>query len=153
MPDVRSRLSSAVLVLALALGVAACSESAVLDPYPGERWLDAEGNQVEPERLAYYASDCPAWPEAGFLEIGAGLVEGFDEPRRFARDPGRELPPVELQAPYDPRSALSRDARFTGFETDRFMLFLGDDQDTYAYVVDGPRVEALPRVEDSLACP
>ena len=149
----RSRLSSALLVLALGLVSSACSESAVLTPFPGERWLDVEGNQVEPERLAYYASDCPAWPGAGFLEIGPGLVEGFDEPRRFARDPGRGLPSVELRAPYDPRSALSRDARFTGFETDRFMVFLGDDQDLYAYVVDGPRVEALPRVEDGLACP
>ena len=122
-------------------------------PFPGETWRDAVGESVAPEIIALYASDCPAWPGVGFLELGESLDDEEPTFRRYARDPEASLPTVELLAPYDGRSALSRTARFTGFETERFMLFLGDDQDVYAYLVDGPRVEALPRVEPTLTCP
>ncbi len=154
LPDhLTARLVRACAGAMLCLVVAGCTEPATISPFPGETWRDAGGEAVPSEKIVLYATDCAAWPGAGFLELG----ESFDaeEPtfRRYARDPDASLPTVELLAPYDGRSALSRDARFTGYETDRFMLFLGGDQDVYAYLVDGPRVEALPRVEPTLTCP
>ncbi len=112
------------------------------------------GESVAPEVLSLYATDCPAWEGAGFLDLVFpldGSAEG--EVRRYARDREGVLPTVALLAPYDANSSLSSDARFTGYTTDRFMLFIGADHEIYAYLVDGPRVEALPRVEDTLQCP
>ncbi len=109
---------------------------------------------VPASEISLYASDCAAWPGAGFLEIRYPLDgTGDREMRRYVRDPEEVLPTIELYAPYDARSALSRDALFTGLETERFMLFIGADHETYVYLVDGPRVEALPRAEDTLVCP
>jgi hypothetical protein len=133
--------------------IAACSEPSVIAPYPGEEWRGPDGEPVPVEELALYASDCPAWPGAGFLELGPEFDSEIPETRRYARDPQGVLPTTELLAPYDARGALNRDARFTGFETESFMLFLGEDQEIYAYIVDGPRVEALPRLDPLLECP
>lgn len=137
----------------LCIVVVGCSEPAQIAPFPGERWRDAAGDSVASDVIALYSSDCAAWPGAGFLDLGESFDDEEPTFRRYARDPDASLPTVELLAPYDGRSALSSTARFTGFETDRFMLFLGDDQDVYAYLVDGPRVEALPLVEPTLICP
>ena len=148
------RLTRVLMAMIAVLVVTACSEPPRgISPFPGEQWRDQTGEVVSTEQIALYASDCPAWPGAGFLELGPEFDPETEEVRRYARDPERSLPTIELLAPYDSRSALSRDARFTGFQTDAFMLFLGDDQDVYAYLVDGPRVEALPRVESALECP
>ena len=70
------------------------------------------------------------------------------ETRTYIRDPDGVIPPVELFAPYDGRSALDGDARFTGYETGPYTIWLGEDSDQYIYLVDGPRVEAWPRIED-----
>ena len=143
-----------LMMIIAAAFVAACSEPLrAIAPYPGEEWFDPSGEPVSPERLVLYASDCPAWSGAGFLELGPEFDPEVPEVRRYARDPDRSLPTIDLLAPYDSRGALNRDSRFTGFETDSFMLFLGQDQDIYVYLVDGPRVEALPRVESTLICP
>jgi hypothetical protein len=150
---VKSRSVRVLLALVLAMAVTACSEPRVIAPLPGEQWVGPSGEVVSSEVLALYASDCPAWPGAGFLELGPEFDVEVPETRRYARDPEGSLPTVELLAPYDSRGALSREARFTGYETDSFMLFLGEDQDIYAYLVDGPRVEALPLVESTLLCP
>lgn len=134
--------------------LAACTEAVTLAPHPGEAWTDAAGEPVAADVVALYATDCPAWQGVGFLDLvypPDGSTGG--EVRRYARDPEGSLPTVELLAPYDANSALSSDARFTGYSTDRFMLFIGSDHEIYAYLVDGPRVEALPRAEDTLRCP
>lgn len=68
------------------------------------------------------------------------------EVRTYVRDPDGVIPPVELSAPYDGRSALESDARFTGYETGPYTIWIGEDSDQYVYLVDGPRVEAWPRI-------
>ena len=70
------------------------------------------------------------------------------ETRTYIRDPDGVIPPAELLAPYDGRSALDRDARFSGYETGPYTIWIGDDSDQYVYLVDGPRVEAWPRIID-----
>ena len=70
------------------------------------------------------------------------------ETRTYIRDPDGVIPPVELLAPYDGRSALDRDARFTGYETGPYTIWIGEDSDQYIYLVDGPRVEAWPAIVD-----
>ena len=70
------------------------------------------------------------------------------ETRTYIRDPDGVIPPIELLAPYDGRSALSRDARFTGYETGPYTIWIGEDSDQYVYLVDGTRVEAWPRIID-----
>lgn len=69
------------------------------------------------------------------------------ETRTYVRDPDGVIPSVELLAPYDGRSALEGDARFTGYETGPYTIWIGEDSDQYVYLVDGPRVEAWPAVE------
>lgn len=147
------RIRLLVLMVAVSL-LAACAELVTLEPHPGQSWTDEAGRRVGPETVALYASDCLAWQGAGFLDLRYPPGDGAEgEMRRYARDPEGSLPPVELIAPYDANSSLSRDALYTGYSTERFMLFFGADHEIYAYLVDGPRVEALPRVEDSLVCP
>ncbi len=70
------------------------------------------------------------------------------ESRTYVRDPEEVLPPEIFEAPYDPRGALDDDVRFTGYQTERFTIWIGPDSDQYIYLVDGPRVEAWPRVLD-----
>jgi hypothetical protein len=70
------------------------------------------------------------------------------ETRTYVRDPDGVIPPVELLAPYDGRSALESDVRFTGYETGPYTIWIGEDSDQYVYLVDGPRVEAWPRIID-----
>lgn len=73
------------------------------------------------------------------------------ESRTYVRDPDAVLDPVLLEAPYDGRSSLDSDARFTGYESGPYTIWIGEDSDQYVYLVDGPRVEAWPRV-DELEC-
>jgi len=70
------------------------------------------------------------------------------ETRTYVRDPDGVIPSVELLAPYDGRSALEGDARFTGYETGPYTIWIGEDSDQYIYLVDGSRVEAWPAVDD-----
>lgn len=143
-----------VLIPVVMVLVTACSQPATIAAGGGEDWTGPDGEPVAGGLLALYAVDCEAWPGAGFLDIAYPLdASDPQELRRYARDPERVLPTVELLAPYDPNGSLPRGARFSGYQTDRFMLFVGEDSDVYVYLVDGPRVEALPRAEDSLTCP
>ncbi len=68
------------------------------------------------------------------------------ETRTYVRDPDGVIPPVQLEAPYDGRSSLESGVRFTGYETGPYTIWIGEDSDQYVYLVDGPRVEAWPRV-------
>jgi hypothetical protein len=70
------------------------------------------------------------------------------ESRMYVRDPDSVIPPIELEAPYDGRSSLSNDVRFTGYEVGPYTIWLGEDSDQYIYLVDGARVEAWPGVID-----
>ncbi len=70
------------------------------------------------------------------------------ESRTYIRDPDGVVPQVQLEAPYDGRSSLDSGTRFTGYETGPYTIWIGEDSDQYVYLVDGPRVEAWPRVID-----
>jgi hypothetical protein len=149
----RVRLAGLVGLLALA----ACGGPAALDPYPGAQWTDIDGDPVPPERLALYADDCPGRESAGFLDVLWPLapVPGVaEEMRRYVRDPESVMPTRPLLAPYDPASSLPREARFTGFSTPDFHLWVAGDDAIYLYLVAGTRVEALPRAEhETIPCP
>jgi hypothetical protein len=112
---------------------------------------------VAAETLALYSDDCPGRESAGFLDVTWPLepVPGVEaEMRRYVRDPDSVLPTTQLLAPYDRASALPREAKFTGYESDSFQLWVGADDDIYVYLVYGTRVEALPRAADEVVpCP
>ena len=140
------------LAAALLLGVAACGESIALDP-AGVEVVDETGEslgEAGPVRLRG-APECGA-DTVAIIEIEHPLGDlEPGEKRIYVRDPDSVIPPRLLEAPYDHRSSLDSDTRFTGYETDRFTIWLGPDSDQYIYLVDGPRVEAWPRV-DELDC-
>ena len=128
----------------------------------GERvTLDPDGVEVVDEAGEPIGYDGPI-AVRGVPECGADTVAviQIDHPlgdleqgerRTYVRDPDAAVDPRLLEAPYDPRSSLSSDARFTGFQAERYTIWLGADSDQYIYLVDGPRVEAWPRVE-TLPC-
>lgn len=135
---------------ALLLTVVACGGDPVtLDPN-GVTIVDANGDAIgpgAPVRLRG-APECGA-DTVAVIEIEYPLGDlAPDEVRTYVRDPDAVLPPELLEAPYDPRSSLSSDARFTDYATERYTIWLGADSDQYIYLVDGPRVEAWPRVAD-----
>lgn len=141
-----------VVAAALALfSLTSCAGPETTEPYPGAPWTDPSGEVVAPETLALYSDDCPGRESAGFLDVTWPLdpIPGVEaEMRRYVRDPESVLPTTQLMAPYDRASSLSRDTRFTGYETDAFQLWVGADDDIYVYLVYGTRVEALPRAAD-----
>ena len=120
--------------------------------------LDPDGVTITDENGTALGSDDPVRMR-GAPECGADTVALIEieyplgdleqgEVRTYVRDPDAVIPPQLLEAPYDYRSSLSSDARFTGYQSDRFTIWLGADSDQYIYLVEGPRVEAWPRVED-----
>ena len=139
------------------LTVAACAAPSTLSPYPGETWTAAEGRVVPETDLALYAVECEGRESAGFLEVLWPLdpVPGVDPVMRlYVRDPRNVMPTTRLLAPYDAASALPRGARFTGYRTATFQLWAAADEEIYLYLVEGSRVEALPRaLDDSMPCP
>ncbi len=137
--------------------LAGCGAPSAVEPYPGEPWVDAVGETVPPEEVALYADDCPGRESAAFLEVRWPLVPvpGVEEERRlYVRDPESVMPTTRLLAPYDRASALPRGARFAGLTSGPFQLWAAADDAIYLYLVDGTRVEALPRaLDDQLSCP
>ena len=141
-----SRWASAVVVVLL---LAACGGPVVLDA-DGAVVLDESGEPI--------GGNGPVTVR-GAPECGSDLVAIIEvdyplgnlqrgESRMYVRDPDAVIPPVELEAPYDGRSSLSNDARFTGYEVGPYTIWLGEDSDQYIYLVDGTRVEAWPGVTD-----
>lgn len=141
----------------LALFLSACAGPAPVAARPGPAWSGADGEPVPADVLSVFAAPgaCDA-PGAAFLELDWPLpgMETDDAPerRQYARDPQNTLDTTRLLAPYDEGSTLSRDTAYTGYHTDVFQLWAGADADIYLYLVDGPRVEAWPRVEVPFAC-
>lgn len=139
-------------LVAAALVLAACGGPLVIDP-AGQAVVDENGESiggsgpVTVRGAPECGSDMVAVIEIGF-PLG-NLDQG--ETRTYVRDPDSVVPPIELEAPYDGRSSLASDARFTGYETGPYTIWIGEDSDQYIYLVDGPRVEAWPRVV-SLDC-
>ncbi len=139
-------------IIALALLLGACGGPVVLDP-EGQAVVDESGESiggngpVSVRGAPECGSDLVAVIEIGF-PLG-NLDQG--ETRTYVRDPDSVIPPVQLEAPYDGRSSLSGDARFTGYETGPYTIWIGEDSDQYIYLVEGSRVEAWPRVL-SLEC-
>lgn len=134
-------------LVVVALLVVACSGPVVLDP-DGQAVVDESGELI--------GGNGPVTVR-GAPECGSELVAVIEiefplgnldqgETRTYVRDPDAVIPPVELEAPYDGRSSLSSDARFTGYETGPYTIWIGEDSDQYIYLVEGPRVEAWPRV-------
>ncbi len=141
-----TRLAVAV---SAALLLAACGSPVVLDAN-GATVLDESGKPI---------GGVGPVTVRGAPECGSDLVAIIEidyplgnlqpgETRTYVRDPDGVIPPVELEAPYDGRSSLSNDARFTGYEVGPYTIWIGEDSDQYVYLVDGPRVEAWPRVID-----
>jgi hypothetical protein len=139
-------------LVALALALAACGGPVVLDP-DDQVVVDESGESI--------GGNGPV-SVRGAPECGSDLVAVIEiefplgnldqgETRTYVRDPDAVIPPVELEAPYDGRSSLSSDIRFTGYETGPYTIWIGEDSDQYIYLVDGSRVEAWPRVL-SLEC-
>ncbi|MEX2278599.1 MAG: hypothetical protein WEA76_00780 [Acidimicrobiia bacterium] len=149
-----SRVVAATLA---AFSLTSCAGPGTTGPYPGAPWTDPSGGVVAPETLALYSDDCQGRESAGFLDVMWPLdpIPGVEaEMRRYVRDPDSVMPTTELLAPYDRASSLPREARFTGYETDVFQLWVGADDDIYVYLVSGTRVEALPRAADEVVpCP
>jgi hypothetical protein len=139
------------------LTVAACGGPSTLSPHPGEPWTGPDDRVVPATQLALYAIDCDGRESAGFLEVLWPLdpVPGVEpELRLYVRDPRNVMPTTRLLAPYDAASALPRDARFTGYRSATFQLWAGADEPIYLYLVEGRRVEALPRaLDDAMPCP
>ncbi len=140
----------AALVAAAALLLGACDGGPVV--------LDPEGAVVIGEGGEPIGGNGPVTVR-GAPECGSDLVAVIEirhplgdlepgETRVYVRDPDEVIPPVELEAPYDGRSSLDRDARFSGFEVGPYTIWLGGDSDQYVYLVDGSRVEAWPRILD-----
>lgn len=145
--------SGAVAALLAALVLTSCAGPESTEPFPGEPWTDPSGVVLPPETLALYSDDCPGRESAGFLDVIWPLepVPGVEaEMRRYVRDPESVMPTTQLLAPYDRASSLPREARFTGYETDTYQLWVGADDDIYVYLVYGSRVEALPRAADEV---
>lgn len=142
--------------VAIAVLLAACSALPTLETRPGAPWSDASGATVGPEVLALYSDDCPGRESAGFLDVRWPTqdVPGVEvEQRRYVRDPENVMPTVHLLAPYDSASSLPREATFTGFSSEQFQLWVGADDDIYVYLVQGTRIEALPRaVDETVPC-
>ncbi len=133
------------------LVLAACSSAAVVGPYPGEPFVDTLGETIPFERVALYADDCPGRESGAFLDVMwplAGVPGVEPEMRRYVRDPGQVMSSRQLLAPYDSASSLPREALFTGLASGPFQLWVAADVDIYLYLVDGSRVEALPRAAD-----
>lgn len=139
------------------LVVTACSGPAAVGPHPGEPFTDAAGETVPFERLALYADDCPGRESGAFLDVRWPLdaVPGVEpELRRYVRDPENVMPTTQLLAPYDVASSLPREARFTGFTAGSLQLWVAADDAIYVYLVDGSRVEGLPRaLDETVTCP
>ena len=143
----------ALLLASVFVLVSACGgERVTLDP-DGVEVLDDSGEPI---------GDSGPIELRGVPECGADTVAVIQiehplgdleegERRTYVRDPDAVLDPRLLEAPYDPRSSLSSDARFTGYQTERYTIWLGADSDQYIYLVDGPRVEAWP-LADALPC-
>lgn len=138
------------------LAVTACAGPASTLPYPGAPWTDPDGEVVDPSTLALYSDDCAGRESAAFLDVMwplAGVPGGEPEMRRYVRDPESVMPTAQLLAPFDRASSLPREARFTGYESPPFQLWVGADNDIYLYLVNGSRVEALPRaVDETVPC-
>lgn len=136
--------------------LAACAQPATVPPHPGVAWVDTAGSEVPPEIVSLYADDCPGRESGAFLDVRWPLdpVPGVEPgTRRYVRDPEGVMPPERLLAPYDSAGTLPRQARFTGLIGGPFQLYVAADADTYLYLVDGTRVEALPRAaDDSVPC-
>jgi hypothetical protein len=131
--------------------VSSCSSPAAVGPYPGEPFVDTLGETVPFDRIAFYADDCPGRESGAFLDVMWPLdrVPGVEpEMRRYVRDPERVMPTRQLLAPYDASSSLPRGALFAGLVSGPFQLWVAGDSDIYLYLVDGARVEALPRAAD-----
>ncbi len=142
-------MTRVAVAASLLLVVVACGgEPVTLDPN-GVAIVDETGDALGPGgpvRLRG-APECGA-DTVALIEIEYPLGDlAPGEVRTYVRDPDSVIPPQLLEAPYDYRSSLSSETRFTGYETDRFTIWLGADSDQYIYLVDGPRVEAWPRVE------
>jgi hypothetical protein len=143
----------AALVAASAFVLAACGGGPVV--------LDPDGAIVVDEAGEPIGGNGPI-SVRGAPECGSDLVAIIEidyplgdlqpgESRTYIRDPDGVIPPVQLEAPYDGRSSLDSGVRFTGYETGPYTIWIGDDSDQYVYLVDGPRVEAWPRIID-LGC-
>lgn len=133
------------------LVLSACSTPALVGPYPGEPFVDTLGEALPADRVALYADDCPGRESGAFLDVMwplAGVPGVEPGMRRYVRDPERVMPSRQLLAPYDVASSLPREALFTGLVSGTFQLWVGADDDIYLYLVDGSRVEALPRAAD-----
>lgn len=139
----------AALVAVGALVLAACGGPVVLDPN-GAIVVDESGEPI--------GGNGPITVR-GAPECGSDLVAIIEiehplgdlepgESRTYIRDPDGVIPPVELEAPYDGRSSLDSGVKFTGYETGPYTIWIGEDSDQYVYLVDGPRVEAWPRILD-----
>lgn len=134
-------------LLAVTLLLAACGGPVALDP-TGQAVIDESGEPiggngpVSVRGAPECGSDLVAVIEISF-PLG-NLDQG--ETRTYVRDPDSVIPPVELEAPYDGRSSLSSDARYTGYDTGPYTIWIGEDSDQYVYLVDGARVEAWPRI-------
>lgn len=142
-------MTRVVAALALALLVAACSDPVILNP-DREPIFDETGTDIGSAGLVRLrgAPECGS-DQIAVIEIDyplGNLDQG--ESRTYVRDPEGVLPQRMFEAPYDSRGSLSTDARFTGYETGVFTIWIGDDSDLYIYLVDGPRVEAWPQVLD-----
>jgi hypothetical protein len=143
------RLGAVVATAGLALTACSGGGPIVLDP-DGAVVIDESGEPI--------GGNGPVTVR-GAPECGSDLVAILEidyplgdlepgESRTYIRDPDGVIPPVELFAPYDGRSALESDARFTGYETGPYTIWIGEDSDQYVYLVDGPKVEAWPRIVD-----
>lgn len=131
--------------------LSACASPPEVGPYPGEPFVDSLGEALAFDRLALYADDCPGRESGAFLDVMWPLdrVPGVEpEMRRYVRDPERVMPSTQLLAPYDVASSLPREALFTGMVSGPFQLWVAADDDIYLYLVNGSRVEALPRAAD-----
>lgn len=143
----------AVAALLAAFVLTSCAGPGSTESFPGEPWTDPSGETVPPGTLALYSDDCPGRESAGFLDVMWPLdpVPGVEaEMRRYVRDPDSVLPTTQLLAPYDRAGSLPREARFTGYATESFQLWVGADDDIYVYLVYGTRTEALPRAADEV---
>lgn len=140
-----------------ALLVAACGAPVEFGPFPGDGWLGPDGAPVSSEVIEAYsiADECDAsgtavlfvsWPLPG--------SEADDPPerRQYVRDPAGIFAGAGLLAPYDGGGTLPDGAGFTGYRSGDVQLWIGADSDHYLYLVNGPRVEAWPRVDPEVAC-
>lgn len=142
-------MTRGALLLTVALACAACGGPLELNP-DGATIIDESGESL--------VGDLPVSvrgaPECG-SELTAVIEVSYPlgnlergETRTYVRDPDAVIPPVELEAPYDGRSSLSDDARYTGYGSGPYTIWIGSDADQYVYLVDGPRVEAWPRINE-----